>query len=103
MEGEQAQPTNTSGGQQKNNTKAIVALVLGILGLICCGFLTGIPAIFVGKSELNAIDAGQSDPSNRGLAKAGFILGIVSTILYCIISIIYAIIFAIAAMQGGAF
>src|SRR4051794_8995083 len=37
------------GGPPKNSSKAVWALVLGILGLLCCGFFTGIPAIILGK------------------------------------------------------
>src|SRR6187402_1889988 len=39
-----------------NNTKAIWALVLGILGLLCCGIL-GIPAIILGKQAQKEIDS----------------------------------------------
>ena len=84
---------------QGENTKAIITLVLGILSLICCGFLAGIPAIFVGRSELKAIDEGRSPESNRTLAKVGFILGIVGTILSALATLAYVgiIIFAIIA------
>jgi hypothetical protein len=59
------------------SSRATTALVLGILGLLCCGLL-GIPAIIVGKQEMNNIDQGLAPVEGRGLAQAGFILGIVS-------------------------
>ncbi|KAB2842341.1 DUF4190 domain-containing protein, partial [bacterium] len=86
----------------KNNTKAIMALVLGILSLLCCGFFAGIPAIIVGRSEVKAIDEGRGDPANRNLAQIGWILGLVGTILSAIGALVYIAIFAFAIMQGKA-
>jgi len=68
------------GAQQGASTKAIVALVLGILGLAFCP-PTAIVAWILGKQELNAIARGESSPQGRGMAKAGFILGIIGTVL----------------------
>ncbi len=66
------------GAAPVNTQKATWALVLGILSLVCCGFLTGIPAIILGrnaKAELEA--AGQSGST----ANVGMILGIIGTAL----------------------
>jgi hypothetical protein len=63
------------------SSRATTALVLGILGLLCCGLL-GIPAIIVGKQEMNNIDQGLAPVEGRGLAQAGFILGIVSLAIW---------------------
>lgn len=63
----------------KTNSKAIWSLVLGIAGLLCCGFFTGIPALVLGNTAKKEIDAGNG--TGRGLAQAGFILGIVSIVL----------------------
>lgn len=84
-----------------NSSKAVIALVLGILSLICFGFLAGIPAIFVGRSELKDIDEGRSPESNRTLAKVGYILGIVGTALSCIGALVYVAIIAMAIMSGA--
>lgn len=62
--------------QQGNNGKAIAALVLGILSVLCFGILAGIPAIIFGQIAKREIDAGNG--GGRGMAQAGFILGIVS-------------------------
>ena len=64
--------TNTS-----VSTRAIVVLVLGLLGLNGCGIL-GIPAVILGHQELRAVEAGQSSSSSRSLALAGVILGYVA-------------------------
>ncbi len=37
------------GQPPKTNQKAIWALVLGILGIVCCGFVAGIPALILGN------------------------------------------------------
>lgn len=68
---------------------AITALVLGILSLICCGFFAGIPAIIVGKQELKAIKEGRSNIEGQTIAQVGFILGIVGTVLTCLVTLIY--------------
>jgi small-conductance mechanosensitive channel len=87
-------------GTKSDNTKAIVTLVLGILSIVCCGFFAGIPAIFLGRSELKAIDEGRSQEQNRNLAKIGFILGIVGTILSILATLAYIGIIVLAIITG---
>jgi hypothetical protein len=77
-------------GPPKNNSKAIWALVLGILGLLCCGFFTGIPAIILGKQGQNEIDRSNGTQSGRGMATAGFVLGIIACVWGVISIILYA-------------
>jgi hypothetical protein len=64
-----------------SQTRAIVSLVLGILSVLGLCLFTGIPALILGKLELNAIRLGRSSPSNRSLARSGFVLGIIGTSL----------------------
>lgn len=66
--------------QPANNSRATTALVLGIVGIVCCQ-LCGPFAWWMDKQELDAVKAGTSAPANEGMAKAGMILGIVGTIL----------------------
>ena len=90
-------PVSTS-----NSTQAIIALVLGILSMPCfCGFITGIPAIIVGHLELKAIREGRSATSNQGLAKWGFVLGIIGTVISCLVGIAYIVLIAIGVKQEG--
>ncbi len=72
-------PVEAASGQ------AIAALILGVLSLLCLGFLSGIPAIILGKMELSAIAAGRASKAGEGIAKVGFILGIVGTVLTCLV------------------
>lgn len=61
------------------------ALGLSITGLvlsICCfGFILSIPGTILGWTSMKAIDRGERDPSQRGLAKAAFIVGVVGLVL----------------------
>lgn len=90
--------------------RAIATLILGILSIICCGFFCGIPAIILGKQELNAIKEGRSNAEGNTITQIGFILGIVGTVLSCIGGLIYLlfIIFGISmgfmeSVQQGSF
>lgn len=60
------------GGTEKNNL-GVWALVLGILGLVCCGFFTAVPAIILGKKSKEAAAQGQA--TNGALGQAGLVLG----------------------------
>lgn len=71
-----------------NNQKAIWSLVLGILGLCCCGFFTGIPAIILGRMAKQEI--GRTGQNGGGMATAGFVLGIIAVVWGIISAILYA-------------
>jgi hypothetical protein len=55
--------------------------VLGILSIPCCGLFTGIPAIILGRRALAEIDAAPGQYGGRGQVNAGYICGIVGTVL----------------------
>jgi hypothetical protein len=65
--------------QYPEGSESTTALVLGILGVVVCGIL-GPFAWYIGNREVKAIDEGRRDPTNRGSANAGKILGIVGTV-----------------------
>ncbi len=83
------QPPGAASGQDQ--TLAIVSLVCGILGLVCCGLFTGIPAIITGYMAKNNVDSNPNQYGGRGLAVAGMIMGGIS-ILFSILGFIYYII-----------
>jgi hypothetical protein len=60
--------------------RGTLILVLGILGLVVCGFL-GPVAWIMGNTDLKEIRAGRMDPEGEGLTNGGRILGIISTVL----------------------
>lgn len=67
-----------------SNGKAIAALVCGIVSIpLCCiGFIPGAVAIFLGWSAKAEIDKGTASPDSRSIALAGFICGIVGTVIW---------------------
>jgi hypothetical protein len=77
-----------------SSPKAVIALVLGIMSVFCCGPFTGVPAAILGKMEMDAIKQGRSPESNLGMAKAGFWIGIIGTALF-ILGIVLAIFFGL--------
>lgn len=77
------------------STRTVVSLILGILSLSCCGFLTGIPAILIGRAEANAAKAGTINPSNQSMATIAFVLGIIGTIMSCASILIYLVLMAL--------
>jgi hypothetical protein len=93
-------PPPASPPASPTSTSAIMALVLGILSLACCGFFTGIPAIFLGRSELKAIEEGRNSESNRALAKIGMILGIIGTVIMVLFGLGYILLIILGISTG---
>jgi hypothetical protein len=61
---------------------AIVALVTGILGVLCCGcFLFSVAALITGIMGKKEIAESGGTKTGAGMAQAGFILGIVGLVL----------------------
>ena len=69
-----------SGAVPASNNRPTIVLVLGILGIVCCGLLAPV-AWFMGSAELKSIRSGSSPAAGEGLAKAGMILGIIGSVL----------------------
>lgn len=67
------------GTQPKTNVLAIVSLVLGILGLFCCGIFVGAGAAICGHIALGQIKT--RGEGGAGLAKAGTILGYIGVVV----------------------
>jgi len=73
-----------------------LVLTFGILGFVCCGFL-GIAAWIMGSADLKEIRAGRMDPSGQGLTQAGMILGIITTILMILWTLVYGVMIVASA------
>ena len=89
------------GQQQSASTQAITSLVLGILGIICCGLLAPV-AWYLGSQELKAIGEGRSPIAGEGLAKAGMIMGIIGSILLVLSMLWIFFMGGMAVLQGMA-
>ena len=68
-----------AGGNTSKNTLGVWALVLGIVSILCCGLLAGIPAIILGQNSKKAQAQGLA--TNGNLGNVGFILGIIGSVL----------------------
>jgi hypothetical protein len=75
--------------------RGTLILVLGILGLLICGFL-GIPAWIMGNTDLKEMDAGTMDSAGRGNTNAGRICGMIATIL-----LVVGVLIGVAAVGFG--
>ena len=64
------------------NGMGTAALVMGILQFLCLGIIGSILAIVFGKIGMDKADQGLAD--NRGVAKAGFVLGIIGVALFAL-------------------
>lgn len=74
-------PPGGYGAQPKNSTLGIVSLVTGILGILpCCWgfFVLGLVAAVTGHVAKGQIDQSNGLQTGRGMAQAGFILGVVA-------------------------
>jgi hypothetical protein len=81
-------PGAFGGGNTSKNSLGVWALVLGILSIVCCGFVAGVPAIILGLNSKKAQEQGLA--TNGSLGNIGFILGIIGSILGVISGILYA-------------
>ncbi len=75
---------------EKASSKATTALVLGIIGLVCCN-ICGPFAWYIGAAEMKLIKAGQSSQAGKNFAQIGMILGIIGT-AFLVLGIIFGII-----------
>ena len=72
-------------------------MVLGILGTVLCCVFAGVPAIILANIAKKEIAASQGMQEGRGMAMAGLILGIISTVL----SVLYYIFIGVVIGTGG--
>jgi amino acid transporter len=77
--------------------RGVTILVLGILGIVCCGIM-GILAWIWGNNDLEEMGAGRMDPAGRDMTNIGRILGMIATALMAI----WILWWIVAAVIGGA-
>ncbi len=75
----------------QTNQKAVWALVLGILSIVACGLLAGIPALIVGGSARKEIAASGGGQTGDGMAKAGVIMGWISVAITVVVVLLIAV------------
>ena len=79
------------------SSKATTSLILGVVSLFLCGFLTGIPAIFVGLSARKEIRRSNGALGGEGLALGGIITGVLGTIWMVVAAVILIALLAFGA------
>ena len=91
------------GGPALQPHRGTTVLVLGILSMVTFPPL-GIVAWVMGKSDLDAMRRGVMDPSGQGMTNAGYILGIIATVLtvLTIIPFLFCCVFGVLGSVGGA-
>ena len=82
-----------------NHPQATTALILGIVGLALCPFV-GIAGFVMGGRVRREIDAAPGQWGGRGLATAGWVLGIIS-IVYAALVLAYVVIIAAVAIASS--
>lgn len=76
-------------GMQQTNQKALWSMILGIVSIVFCGLLAGIPAIILGGSAKKEIAAAGGAQSGEGMATAGVILGWISVAITVVVLLIF--------------
>lgn len=74
-----------------DSQKPMIAMILAILGFLCCGPLFGIPAAILGWMELDAIRNGRSPASGKTMATVGLWGGIAATVFHTFFYVIWFI------------
>jgi hypothetical protein len=71
------------GGGEMRPHRGTMILILGIVGLVCfpADLICSPLAWIMGGKDLKAMQAGEMDPEGQGLTKAGWICGIIGTVL----------------------
>jgi hypothetical protein len=77
--------------------KATTSLVLGIISLVMCGFLTGIPAMILGRQAKREIRESNGQLGGDGLATAGFVTGLIGTIWTVFVTVLVIGVFAVGS------
>lgn len=106
-------PAMAGGAAYPESSQADVALGLSVAGLAvmvlagCCfgpfGIIALLPlgaGVYMGHTEINAIDAGRRDPVKRGNANAARIVGAVGAGLVVLLTVV-TVLFGIAAIATG--
>jgi hypothetical protein len=84
------------GQPRQNHPRSTTALVLGIVGLLCCSIAAPF-AWSIGKKAVREIDANPERYDGRGAAQAGYILGIIGTVLL----VVGLVVLVISIAVGG--
>ena len=80
--------------------KGMVAMILAIVALLCCGPFTGVPAAILGWMELDSIKSGRTTPDSKVMAQIGLWGGIAATVLHAGFYVLWVLLSAMSAASG---
>lgn len=75
-------------------------MVLGILGLVLCSFVAPF-AWITGKRTMDEIDASYGRLGGRGMAQAGYVMGIIGTVLLGLTLLLVVGVVLLAILSAG--
>jgi hypothetical protein len=87
----------------QNHKDAVTSLVLGIVSLVMCGFVTGIPAMILGRRAKREIQASGGALGGEGMATAGFVTGLISTVIAGLAFVLVVLVFAFGGAISNTF
>jgi hypothetical protein len=83
------------GATPVQHPQAVAALITGLLGVVTCPFV-GIAGLVLGSKARREIDSDPQRYTGRGMATAGFVLGIVGTVLTALL-VVASVVLGLAA------
>lgn len=87
--------------QQGASGRAIASMILSLISIFTCGPLFSVPGMIMGKREMDAIQQGQAPPAGETMAKIGYYVGIISTVLACLGFLAWIVMFVITAASNS--
>jgi hypothetical protein len=95
-------PAQAPVGYAPDHPRSTTVLVLGILGIVACGIIAPF-AWSMGRKTLAEIDASQGAIGGRGAANAGYVLGIIGSILLALglIAMVFVAILTVVATAAS--
>ena len=88
------------GPQQQDHPQATLSMILGIVGVVVCQ-LTAPFALVIGRRAMNEIDASGGTLGGRGMAQAGFILGIIGCVFLALFLLYIIFVVIILGVAGS--
>lgn len=76
------------------STKAVLAFVIALIGLITCPLLGAIIGVILGGQAQSEIDLSGGRQTGRGLATAAVVIGWIAVVVFLIALVSFAIILA---------
>jgi hypothetical protein len=93
------QPGYPAVGYPPDHPRATTSLVLGILGIVICGIVAPF-AWQMGRRTVQEIDASNGQLGGRGAAQAGYVLGVIGTVLLGIGLVLVVLLVGVAIVGG---